>query len=89
MEKNNPKYYRQTFFTANLLTSRFVMLLLTLPRVTEVCDNFRLSSLNFHTTTASCPPNINTSSRKVEKAKQDATNGRAEVRLLTEIKTQR
>ena len=60
------------------------MLLFTFPRVTEVCDNFLLSSLNFHTTTASCPPNIKMSSRKVEKAKQDATNGLAEVRLLTE-----
>ena len=67
-----------------LLTNKFVMFLFTFPRVTDVCDNFLFSSLNFHTTTASCPPNINTSSRKVEKAKQDATNGRAEVRLLTE-----
>ena len=68
------------------LTNKFVMLLFTFPRVTDVCDNFLFSSLNFHTTTASCPPNIKTSSRKVEKAKQDATNGRAEVRLLTEKK---
>ena len=60
------------------------MLLFTFPRVTDVCVNFLLSSLNFHTTTASCPPNIKMSSRNVEKAKQDATNGLAEVRLLTE-----
>ena len=69
-----------------LLTSRFVIFLLTFPSVTVVCDNFRLSSLSFQTTTASCPPSMKMSSRNVEKAKHDATNGRAEVRLLT-VKT--
>ena len=59
------------------------MFLLTFPRVTVVWDNFRVSSLSVQTTTASCPPNINMSSRKVEKAKHDATNGRAELRLPT------
>ena len=59
------------------------MFLFTFPRVTVVCDNFRVSSLSLHTTTASCPPNMKISSLKVENDKQDATNGLAEVRLLT------
>ena len=59
------------------------MFLFTFPRVTVVCDSFRVSSLSLHTTTASCPPNMKISSLKVENDKQDATNGLAEVRLLT------